>query len=118
MGVWSLTSNASPNSPSKDRRSYEPLWGEGFRRLQQFEPDLDRGEAHGLAADVAEALLARNRRRAAPGAGEMDEADRLFRRPAVRPGDAGDADRDVGARSAQRPLGKRPRRLLADRAMP
>ena len=54
---------------------------------------------------------------AAPRAGEMDEADRLRRRPAVRPGDSGDADRDLGARGAERALRHRHRRLTADRAV-
>ena len=87
------------------------------RRLQKLEADPDRGEPHRLAADVAEPLFAGDRRAAAPGAGEMDEADRLRRRAAVRPGDSGDADRDLGARFLERALGHRPRGLTADGAV-
>src|SRR5690242_12080802 len=50
------------------------------RRLQQIEADPDRGEPHRLAANVAEPLLARDRRPSAARAGEMDEADGLRRR--------------------------------------
>ena len=81
------------------------------RRLQKVKPDPDRGEPHRVAADVAEALLARCRRRAPPGASEMDEPDRLFGAPAVRSGDFGDADRDLGARGAKRALCHRHRRM-------
>src|ERR1700690_2872578 len=68
------------------------------RRLEKIEADLDRRKPDRLAADGAEPLLAGDRRLPAPGAGEMDEADRLRDRPTVRPGDSGDADRDLGAR--------------------
>ena len=63
----------------------------------------DRGEAHIAPADCAEPHFARDRRRAAPGTGEPDEADRLFRRSALRSRDAGDADRDIGARGLRAP---------------
>ena len=100
----------------RGRSTPEPASRAG-RRLQEIKPDPDRGEPHRLAADVAEALLARHRRPAAPGAGEMDKADRLRRRAAVRPGYSGDADRDLGARGAERAFGHRPRRMFTDGAV-
>ena len=57
--------------------------------------------------------------RSAPAscAGEMDEADRLRRRAPVRPGDSGDADRDLGPRSRSAPSAIARAVSLAYRAM-
>ena len=47
----------------------------------------------------------------------MDETDGLLRRAAVRAGDSGDADRDVGARMGEGAQRHRARRRFADRAV-
>src|SRR6516164_7144928 len=47
------------------------------RPFQKFEANPHRGDTHGVAADVAEPLFARDGRRTAAGASEMDKADRL-----------------------------------------
>ena len=54
----------------------------------------------------------------APRCGEMHEPDRLRRRAAAGPGDAGDRDGDVGARMRERACRHGARHLLADRAVP
>ena len=53
------------------------------------------------APDVAESALAVNEPPAARGGGEMHQPDRLVRRAAARPGNAGDRHREIGRAHAR-----------------
>src|SRR5215217_4968824 len=86
-------------------------------QLLQHGQRLEYGEPANLVpADIAETFLPVEDLRGARG-GEMNEADRLLRRPAARAGNAGDGDGEIGARLRARTLRHGLGGLGADRAV-
>ena len=77
-----------------------------LRRLISAAPEI--AEQHPLVHD----------RLVAPAGGEMHEPDRLLRRAAVGPGDAGDGHGKARVRMGERASGHGARHVLAHRAVP
>src|SRR5690242_953431 len=77
------------------------------RLLKHAEHHFERLHAHWAAADRAEMLLLVNRAALSPREGNVDQAFLMI--VAGRPGEARDADRDIGLASLQGPLGHGPR---------
>ena len=61
----------------------------------------DGGKADGRAPEIAEAADAVMGLAVAHRNGQMHQPDRLLRRAAVRPGDAGDGDGEIGLRAVR-----------------
>ena len=100
-----------PRAAADDRRVRAAR--RGALRHQQVERAKRRLKPDARAAHVVEQFLVGDdlgRVGVALGAGEDDGADRLRRRSAAGPGDAGDRDRDVGVRRQQARPAPSPRR--------
>src|SRR5207237_10648634 len=102
-GPWWRRGARGPAGPRRVDRRGAPL------------PVLDAAAARGRAGRVEVLYLsdAVHRRPPAPRGAEPHGAHRLVGRSAVGARDAGDREREVDARDAQRPLGHLPHRLLA-----
>ncbi len=70
------------------------------------------------ASEIAEQHPLMHNRLVAPAGGEMHKPNRLLRRSAVGPGDAGDGDGKVRVRMGERASGHGARHVLAHRAVP
>ena len=112
-------SSPKPSRSGRTRSTAAPAKAQQARRLiserlfQQGQRILHRPAAHSLASEIAIAPLEMHGRDAFARQPEMDEPDRLRRRPAGRAGDAGDRrppHRPGNGRARPRPWRARPAR--------